>query len=109
MAKLHEETVDDLQDKIDFNEAFSVVDHFYEARSHLNDNVLEALEKLVKLLDQITEGHEIEDGDTIFDLADDIESEIFAAQESLEKIATLVSSVIDCWPDPDDFIEDDDD
>ena len=48
----------------------------------------------------------IENGDDIFDLADNIESSIMNAEDSLEKISAFVRNVVECWPDPDEEFED---
>lgn len=37
----------------------------------------------------------------LFDMADELEYDIITAQEHLEKIYDVLSSITDCWPDPD--------
>ena len=37
----------------------------------------------------------------LFDMSDEIEHDIMTAQEHLEKIYEVLSSITDCWPDPD--------
>lgn len=51
-------------------------------------------------LDEVAEGYHDDEG-SIFDLADELESEIRQAQERLEAIYDILSSITDCWPDPD--------
>ena len=50
-----------------------------------------------------------EDGDELFDMADEIEHDIMTAQEHLEKIYEVLSSITDCWPDPDEEYEEEED
>ncbi len=75
----------------------------------LNDEVADDLGRLVKKLDAITDGHVDEDGDELFDTADELEHDIMTAQEHLEKIYEVLSSITDCWPDPDEEYEEEDD
>ncbi len=109
MSRLSEKTIDELNDKVNFTKAFTAVDSLYEARSHLNDEVINNLERLVKKLDAITEGAVDEEGDELFDMADELESDIMTAQEHLEKIYEVLSSITECWPDPDEEYEEEND
>lgn len=63
--------------------------------------MVDDLDRLLKKLDAITEGHVGEDGDELFDMADEIEHDIMTAQEHLETIYEVLSSITECWPDPD--------
>ena len=45
-------------------------------------------------------------GGDIFGLADSFESCIMNAEEFLEKVSQFVSRVVECWPDPDEELED---
>ena len=101
MSRLSEKTIDELNNKVNFTKAFTAVDSLYEARSHLNDEVINDLDRLVKKLDAITERALDEEGDELFDVADELESDIMAAQEPLERIYEVLSSITECWPDPD--------
>ena len=49
------------------------------------------------------------DGDELFDMADEIEHDIMTAQERLEKIYEVLSSITDCWSDPDEEHEEEED
>ena len=109
MSRLSEKTIDELNDKVNFTKAFTAVDSLYEARSHLNDEVINDLERLVKKLDAITEGAVDEEGDELFILAGELEIDIMRAQEHLEKIYDVLSSITDCWPDPDEEYEEEND
>lgn len=97
-------TIDEINDKVDFNQAFRMSDLLYVARSYLNNGVADDLERLANKLDEVSEGYDDED-DSIFDLADGLESEIMQAQERLEAIYDVLSSITDCWPDPDEEYE----
>ena len=73
---------------------------------------LVSMTKWLKKLDAITEGHvdeDGEDGDELFDMADELEHDIMTVQEYLEKIYEVLSFVTDCWPDPDEEYEIEDD
>ena len=105
MPELSEKTIDKLNEKVNFSKAFATIDSLYAARSCLNDEVVDDLDRLLKKLDAITEGHVDEDGDELFDMADEIEHDIMTAQEHLEKIYEVLSSITDCWPDPDEEYE----
>lgn len=110
MPRLSETTIDKLNDKINFIQAFRVVDLLYEARTYLNDEVMDDLGRLVKKLDDITEGYDDDDEDnSVFDLAFELEDQIMEAQERLEAIYDVLSSVTDCCPDPDEDYKDDND
>jgi len=109
MAKLRQKTIDELEEKVNFNLAYNAVDLLYKTKSYLNDETIEELEKLVKLLDEVTTYENIENGDDIFELADNIESSIMDAEESLEKISEFVRNVVECWPDPDEEFDDEED
>jgi DNA-binding transcriptional regulator GbsR (MarR family) len=109
MSRLSEKTIEELNDKVDFKKAFTAVDSLYEARSHLNDEVIDDLERLVKKLDAITGGAVDEEGDELFDMADELESDILAAQEHLENIYDVLSSITECWPNPDEEYEEEND
>ena len=85
MPKLSQKTIDEINDKIDFSQAFRMSDLLYDARSYLNNEVAEGLERLANKLDGVSEGDD-DDEDSIFDLADELESEIMQAQEHLEAI-----------------------
>ena len=93
--------------KGNFSKAFATIDSLYAARSCLNDEVVDDLDRLLKKLDAITEGHVDQDGDELFDMADDLEHDIMTAQEHLEKIYEALSSITDCWSDPDEEYEED--
>ena len=105
MAKLSEKTIDELNDKINFNEASNAVDHLREARACLNDELIRNLKNLIKKLDLVTDGYDGEADDELFDIAEEIESEIMEAQEHLEKITDVLGDIMECLPDPDDEFE----
>ncbi|MBL0717329.1 MAG: hypothetical protein JJV89_04705 [Desulfosarcina sp.] len=109
MPELSEKTIDKLNEKINFSKAFVTIDSLYAAKSCLNDEVVDDLERLLKKFDAITEGHVDEDGNELFDMADEIEHDIMTAQEHLEKIYEVLSSITDCWSDPDEEYEEEDD
>ena len=48
MSRLSEKTIDELNDKVNFTKASTAVDSLYEARSHLNDEVINDLKRLAK-------------------------------------------------------------
>ena len=102
MSRLSEKTIDELNDKVNFTKAFTAVYSLYEARSHLNDEVINDLERLVKKLDAITEGAVDEEDD-------ELEGDIMTAQDHLEKIYEVLSSITECWPDPDEEYEEEND
>ncbi len=79
MTKLRQKTIDELEEKVNFHLADNVVDLLYETKSYLNDETIEELEKLVKLLNEVTTYENIENGDDIFDLADSVECSIMNA------------------------------
>ena len=101
MSRLSEKTIDELNNKVDFNKAVTAVESLYEARSHLNDEVINDLELLIKKLDAATDGFDDEDGDDLFDMADELESDILRAQEHLENVSEVLAAITECWPDPD--------
>ena len=107
MSRLSEKTIDELNDKVNFTKAFRVIDSLYEARSHLNDEVKNDLERLIKKLDAVTEGSADEEGEELFFIADELEGDIMAAQDHLERIYEVLSSITECWPDPDEEQESD--
>jgi hypothetical protein len=109
MPELSEKTIEKLNEKVNFSNAFAAVNSLYAARSCLNDEVVHDLGLLVKKLDAITEGHVDEDGDELFEMADELEDDIMTAQEHLEKIYDVLSSITDCWPDPNEEYEEEDD
>ena len=45
MPRLSEKTIDELNDKVDFSKALTAVDSLYEARSYLNDEVMEVFRR----------------------------------------------------------------
>jgi hypothetical protein len=106
MTKLSEKTIEKLEEKINFTEAFSAVNYLHSARSNLNNETIDDVQKLVKMLNDVTDGYEIEDSEELFELADEIESYLYEVQENLEKVVNIVSSVVECWPDPDEEFED---
>ena len=106
MAQLKQKTIDALEEKVNFNLADHTVNLLYGIKSHLNEETIENLEKLVSLLNEVTTYENIENGDDVFELADDIESSLMNAEESLEKISEFVSQVVECWPDPDEDLDD---
>ena len=108
MSRLSEKTIDELNDKVDFSKAYRAIDSLYEARSHLNDEVINDLKRLVKKLDAITEGAVDEEGDELFDMVDELQSDIMNAQEHLEKIYDVLESIIECYPDTDDEYDEED-
>ena len=57
MPELSEKTIDKLNEKVNFSKAFATIDSLYAARSCLNDEVVDDLDRLLKKLDAITEGH----------------------------------------------------
>lgn len=105
MAKLSEKTINMLDDKVDFNKAARMYNLLLDARSHLTQEVAEELDRLSKMLEETYEG---DDGDSIFELADELESDIMDAQECLESIFDVLSSITECWPDPDEECEEED-
>ena len=106
MAQLKQKTIDALEEKVNFNLADHSVNLLYGIQSHLNEETIESLEKLVTLLNEVTTYKSIENGDDVFDLADEIETNIMNAEDSLEKISEFVRQVLECWPDPDEDLED---
>jgi len=106
MAQLNQKTIDALEEKVNFNLADHSVNLLYGIQSHLNEETIENLEKLVTLLNEVTTYKSIENGDDVFDLADEIETNIMNAEDSLEKISEFVRQVLECWPDPDEYFED---
>ena len=109
MSRLSDKTIDELNDKVDFTKAFSAVDSLYEARSLLNNEAITDLKRLVTKLEAITEGAVDEEGDELFDMAEELQSDIMDAQEHLEKIYDVLESIFECYPDPDDDCDDEDD
>jgi len=106
MAQLKQKTIDALEEKVNFNLADHSVNLLYGIQSHINEETIGDLEKLVSLLNEVTTYENIENGDDIFELADDIESNLTNAENSLEKISEFVRQVLECWPDPDEDFED---
>ena len=50
-----------------------------------------------------------EEDDELFDMADELEGDIMTAQDHLEKIYEVLSSITECWPDPDEEYEEEND
>jgi len=107
MAKLSEKTIYELNNKINFNEAFRAVNYLREARAYLSDELIENMQILIKKLDSVTDWYNSETDDGLFDLADEIDSEIMEAQEHLEKIADVLEDIMGCWSDTDEGNEND--
>lgn len=63
MPELSKKTIDKVNEKVNFFKASTTIDSLYAARSCLNDEVVDDLDRLLKKLDAITEGNVDEDGD----------------------------------------------
>ena len=100
--KLSEKTINMLDDKVDFHKAARMYNLLLNANSYLTQEVAGQLDRLAKMLEDVYEG---DDGDSLFELAEELESDIMNAQECLESIYDVLSSVTECWPDPDEDYE----
>ena len=58
MPKLSEKTIDEINDKVDFTQAFRMSDLLYDARSYLNNEVADDLERLANKLDEFSEDYD---------------------------------------------------
>jgi len=105
MAKLPEETLDMIDDQVDFSQVFRMSDLIFEVRSLLSIEMAENLDQLAKKLEQITEGQGDDEEEVIFDLADELMGDILAAQEHLEDICVVLSSISECNPELDNDVD----
>ncbi len=98
MAKLSEETLDMIDDQVDFSKVFRMSDLIFEVRSLLSVDLAENPAQLASKLERIIEGQGDDEEDVIFDLADELMGDILAAQEHLEDICVVLSSIGECNP-----------
>ena len=101
MAKLSEQAIDKINDQVDFSQLFRMSDLLLGARWFLTQEVVEKLDRLAKRFDEVSEGGDDDEDNSVFDLAEDLEYEIQEAQERLEAIYEALSSITDCRPDED--------
>ena len=109
MARLSEETLQELSDEFDTMDILSAVDQLDEIRALVADRenyrppeVRDNLLKLHKLAHRIiNEGHVSSDSDELWNLAYDIEDDIYPILENAEKILDTLRNLTSFAPDPD--------
>ncbi len=101
MAKLSDQAIDKINDQVDFSQLSRMSHLLLGARSFLTQEVAEKLDRLAKRFDEVSEGADDDEDDSVFDLAEELEDEILEAQEQLEAIYDVLSSITSCRPDED--------
>ena len=109
MTRLNEETLQELRDKFNTMDILSAVDQLDEIRALVADRenyrppeVRDNLLKLHKLAHSIlNEGHISSDSDELWNLAYDIEDDIYLIIENAEKILDTLRKLTSLAPDPD--------
>lgn len=101
MAKLSEQAIDKINNQVDFSQLFRMSELLLGVRSFLTQEVAEKLDRLAKRFNEVSEGGDYDEDDSVFDLAEDLECEIEEAQDRLEAIYDALSSITGCRPDED--------
>lgn len=101
MAKLSEQAIDKINNQVDFSQLFRMSELLLGVRSFLTQEVAEKLDRLAKRFNEVSEGGDDDEDDSVFDLAEDLECEIEEAQDRLEAIYDALSSITGCRPDED--------
>ena len=98
MARLSEETLQELSDEFDTMNILDAADRENDRPPEVRDNLLK-LHKLAHSI--INEGHVSSDSDELWNLAYDIEDDIYPILENAENILDTLRNLTSFAPDPD--------